>query len=63
MLQIGAHQCPGVPLAELVGRTFLVRWVEQFSSWTSANEKDPEFELIPIKIPLDNFKLKLETRG
>ena len=34
----GAHKCPGVPLAELVGRIFLTKMAMKFDSWTFSGE-------------------------
>ena len=58
---IGAHGCPGVPLAELCGRVLLTRWLERVDSWRPVDGSPAEvpYELIPIKIPLDDYALKL----
>eukprot|EP00747_Dinoflagellata_sp_TGD_P213331 gnl/TRDRNA2_/TRDRNA2_86299_c0_seq1.p1 gnl/TRDRNA2_/TRDRNA2_86299_c0~~gnl/TRDRNA2_/TRDRNA2_86299_c0_seq1.p1 ORF type:complete len:110 (+),score=16.80 gnl/TRDRNA2_/TRDRNA2_86299_c0_seq1:2-331(+) len=58
---IGAHGCPGLPLAELSGRIFLAQWVGEFKSW-SLPEGGVDYELIPIKIPKDDFKLRVTPR-
>ncbi|MFM1798502.1 MAG: hypothetical protein RLZZ117_780 [Cyanobacteriota bacterium] len=60
---IGVHGCPGIPLAELCGRMFLVRWMQVIQSWGKA-EGSPSaipFTLVPIKIPTDAFQLRVEA--
>mmetsp|Transcript_22637 Transcript_22637/g.48713 ORF Transcript_22637/g.48713 Transcript_22637/m.48713 type:complete len:531 (+) Transcript_22637:42-1634(+) len=68
----GAHQCPGVPLAEMVGRIFLTKMSVAFDSWTFNGEGltkngDIKYVKIPVRIPPDNFgmlfKLKDESTG
>lgn len=63
----GAHQCPGVPLAELVGRMFLTKMSSKFDSWEFSGEgltKDGEIKyvLIPVKIAPDNFGIFLKLK-
>ena len=59
---IGSHSCPGIPLAELCGRMFLVRWMQVIKTW-----RQPEgcsaaipYTLVPIKIPSDSYQLLVE---
>lgn len=61
---IGSHSCPGVPLAELFSRVFVARWVERFESWAPADgtTAPPEYELIPIKIPVDGYTVAMQAR-
>ena len=61
---IGSHSCPGVPLAELFSRVFVARWVERFESWGPAGgtAAPPEYELIPIKIPVDDYTVAMKAR-
>ena len=64
---IGAHQCPGMGLAEAIGESFVIKFCEKFSDWKCAGEgldkrgniKDV---LIPIKIPVDEFTLAVTPR-
>jgi cytochrome P450 len=60
---IGVHGCPGLPLAELCGRIFLVRWMQAIQTWRKP-EGSPNaipFTLVPIKIPTDAFRLIVEA--
>ena len=59
---IGAHSCPGIPLAELCGRMFLVRWMQAIKTWRQP-EGSPSsipYTLVPIKIPSDSYRLLVE---
>jgi cytochrome P450 len=59
---IGTHQCPGIPLAELCGRIFLVRWMQAIQAWRQP-EGSPgsiPYTLVPIKIPTDAYRLLVE---
>lgn len=63
----GAHQCPGVPLAELVGRMYLAKMANKFDSWKFSGEgltKDGKIDYvkIPVRIPPDNFGMLLTLR-
>jgi cytochrome P450 len=60
---IGVHGCPGIPLAELCGRMFLVRWMQAIQRWRKpANSPGPiPYTLVPIKIPTDAFQLLVEA--
>ena len=60
---IGTHACPGIPLAELCGRIFLVRWMQAIESW-----RQPEgtaaaipYTWVPIKIPTDAYRLMVQA--
>jgi cytochrome P450 len=60
---IGAHSCPGIPLAELCGRIFLVRWMQAIKTWRQP-EGSPNtipYTLVPIKIPSDSYRLVVEA--
>lgn len=60
---IGVHGCPGIPLAELCGRMFLVRWMQAIQAWRKP-EGSPDaipFTLVPIKIPTDAHQLRVEA--
>jgi cytochrome P450 len=59
---IGTHRCPGIPLAELCGRIFLVRWMQAIQTWRQP-DGSPEaipYTLVPIKIPADSYRLLVE---
>jgi len=56
---VGAHKCPGVPTAELMCKVFLAKWVQRFSSW---DHDEPSYEVLPIKIPKDDFKIRVTPR-
>uniref|UniRef100_A0A7S4FF29 Cytochrome P450 n=1 Tax=Eutreptiella gymnastica TaxID=73025 RepID=A0A7S4FF29_9EUGL len=65
---IGAHQCPGVPLAEAVGTMFLVKFLTAFKSWRTSGSGltkagDVKYVQVPIKIPVDDFGLVLQPRA
>lgn len=56
----GAHKCPGVPLAELIGRIFLTKMAMKFDSWSFSGEGltkdgDIDYVKIPVRIPPDSF--------
>ena len=58
----GNHGCPGIPLAELSVRIFLVRWMQAIQDW-----RQPEgapaavpYSLIPIRIPTDDYQLVID---
>ena len=58
----GNHGCPGIPLTELCLRIFLVRWMQAVQSWRQpdgAPDAVP-YELIPIRIPSDDYQLVVE---
>lgn len=63
----GAHQCPGIPLAELTSKIFLAKTVEAFDGWSfgdGTNKKgDVKFVEVPIKIPVDEFGVKFSLRN
>lgn len=64
---IGAHQCPGMGLAEAIGESFVIKFCEKFSDWRCAGEGLDKQEnikdvLIPIKIPVDEFTLTVTPR-
>jgi cytochrome P450 len=60
---IGLHSCPGVPLAELCSRIFVARWVEAFDGWAAADGvTEPMYELVPICIPVDSYKVEMAAR-
>jgi cytochrome P450 len=63
----GAHQCPGVPLAELVGRMFLAKMAVKFESWSFngdglTKDGDIDYVKIPVRIPPDNFGMQFTLR-
>jgi cytochrome P450 len=62
----GAHQCPGLPLAELTSKMFLAKSVKAFEGWQfeSGLDKngDVKFVEVPIKIPTDCFGVKFSAR-
>ena len=62
----GAHQCPGLPLAELTSRMFLAKTVKAFEGWqfeSGLDKKgDVQFVEVPIKIPTDGFGVKFSVR-
>ncbi|MFN9646120.1 MAG: cytochrome P450 [Cyanobacteriota bacterium] len=60
---IGVHGCPGIPLAELCGRMFLVRWMQTIQSWRKpeGSAQAVPSTLVPIKIPTDAFQLLVEA--
>lgn len=58
----GNHGCPGIPLAELCVRIFLVRWMQAIQTWRQpdgAPDAVP-YELIPIRIPSDDYQLVVD---
>ena len=58
----GSHGCPGLPLAELCGRIFLVRWMQAIKGWQPADGAGAvvPYSLIPIRIPTDDYRLGVE---
>ena len=58
----GSHGCPGLPLAELCGRIFLVRWMQAIKGWQPADGAAAvvPYSLIPIRIPTDDYRLGVE---
>lgn len=59
----GAHQCPGVPLAELVGRMFITKISNEFDAWEFSGEGldksgDIDYVKIPVRIPRDDFGMR-----
>lgn len=61
----GNHGCPGIPLAELCGRIFLVRWMQAIQRWHPVEDAPAAvtYSLIPIRIPTDDYKLMVEPVG
>ncbi|CAM9245353.1 unnamed protein product, partial [Heterosigma akashiwo] len=71
---VGAHQCPGVLLAEAAGTALLVRWLAAFEAWAPAEgaplsegtaaaaEGWPREVALPIRVPVDGYALRLEGR-
>ncbi|KAL7483069.1 hypothetical protein ACHAW6_008736 [Cyclotella cf. meneghiniana] len=63
----GAHQCPGLPLAELVGRMFLTKMALKFDTWSFNGDgltKDGEIDYvkIPVRIPPNDFGMRFTVR-
>ena len=58
---IGKHGCPGLPLAELSVRVFLVRWMQTIQNWEGASEQTAAipYTLVPIRIPTDAYRLNV----
>ena len=61
----GAHQCPGLPLAELVSTIFVAKVSERFTSWEfggSGLTRDGEinYETVPVKTCPPDFGLKFQ---
>ncbi|GFH46512.1 cytochrome P450 [Chaetoceros tenuissimus] len=56
----GAHQCPGIPLAELTSKIFLGKVATAFDNWSFDEVKYVE---VPIKIPTDNFAVTFSLRN
>ena len=58
---IGKHVCPGLPLAELSVRVFLVRWMQNIQHWEGVSEQSGSipYTLIPIRIPTDSYCLNV----
>ena len=58
---IGLHGCPGLPLAELSVRVFLVRWMQCIQQWESCPEDSGPipYTLVPIRIPMDSYRLNI----
>jgi cytochrome P450 len=58
---IGKHGCPGLPLAELSVRVFLVRWMQTIQNWEAASEQTAAipYTLVPIRIPTDAYRLNV----
>ncbi len=58
---IGKHGCPGLPLAELSVRVFLVRWMQSIQQWEGGSEQSQSipYTLVPIRIPTDSFRLNV----
>jgi len=55
----GHHGCPGIPLAELCVKIFLVRWMQVIQGWRQP-EGAPDavpYSLLPIRIPTDDYRL------
>ena len=57
---IGAHQCPGIPIAEMAGKQIVSKMATTFESWEYSGDgldKNGEikYEEIPIKCPVDDF--------
>ena len=62
----GAHQCPGVPLAELTSKMFLAKTVKEFDSWSFGSGTDRngkvKYEEVPVKIPVSNLGVTFSLR-
>lgn len=60
---IGTHGCPGLPLAELSVRIFLVRWMQVIQSWEGSAEYAASipYTLVPIRIPTDDYQLTVNS--
>ena len=64
----GAHQCPGIPLAELTCKMFLIKIVTTFDKWhfgktgTKRRNGDVKYLEIPIKIPVDKLGVTFSIR-
>ena len=58
---IGLHGCPGLPLAELSLRVFLVRWMQSIQQWESGSDESGPipYTLVPIRIPTDSYRLNV----
>ena len=58
---IGKHGCPGLPLAELSVRVFLVRWMQNIQHWEGVSEQSGSipYTLVPIRIPTDSYCLNV----
>ncbi len=58
---IGKHGCPGLPLAELSVRVFLVRWMQRIQQWDGGSEESETipYTLVPIRIPTDSYCLNV----
>ena len=58
---IGKHGCPGLPLAELSVRVFLVRWMQAIQHWEGDLEQTDSipYTLVPIRIPKDSYRLNV----
>ncbi len=58
---IGKHGCPGLPLAELSVRVFLVRWMQTIQQWEGESEQSQliPYTLVPIRIPTDSYRLNV----
>lgn len=63
----GAHQCPGVQLAELTSKMFLAKVVKEFDSWSfesgTTRKGEVKFVEVPIKCPMDKFGVKFSLRS
>jgi len=60
----GAHQCPGIPLAMLVGRLTMVKWLDRFDSWGPDDPAKPvPMVEIPIRRPAAEYKITLKLRA
>ena len=58
----GAHQCPGLPVAELISKMFLIKMANRFTSWECSGsgltrKGEVKYNEIPIKIPVDELGL------
>jgi len=61
----GAHQCPGIPIAELVGKMLVTKMASEFDSWENSGDgltKDGEIKYVnlPIMCPVDEFGMKFK---
>ena len=62
---IGSHGCPGLPLAELSVRVFLVRWMQAIQHWQGVPDEMESipYTLVPIRIPTDSYQLNVVPVG
>lgn len=58
---IGKHGCPGLPLAELSVRVFLVRWMQTIQHWEADSDQAESipYTLVPIRIPRDSYRFNV----
>ncbi len=61
----GAHQCPGIPIAELAGKMIVSRMASEFEGWEFSGDgltKDGGIKYvdIPIKCPVDEFGMRFK---
>ena len=58
---IGKHGCPGLPLAELSVRVFLVRWMQTIQHWEADSDQTDSipYTLVPIRIPRDSYRFNV----
>ena len=56
----GAHQCPGIPIAELAGKMVVAKMASRFETWEYSGDgltKNGEIKYVqlPIQCPVDDF--------